>query len=35
MNWKRIAIIAAGVLIPSAAFAATELSGGFCSLCPF
>lgn len=37
MNLKRIAFIAAGVLLPSVAFAANALSeaGGLCDWCPF
>jgi hypothetical protein len=36
MSFKRIAFIAAGLLIPTAAFAADAIgSGGFCGLCPF
>ncbi len=35
MSFKRIAFIAAGLLIPTAALAADTLGGGFCGLCPF
>ena len=36
MNIKRIAFIAAGVLIPGIAFAATAVNtGGWCDWCPF